>query len=211
MDFNDFFKISKNVMKEFPYSRIQQYACTKKNVELNAAIKCYHHIFKKTLQEYKHILPINDYLLDYETKSDPASPSNLFIVDNKDYYVFSIEEIIKWIADELSNSNVLFESHFKILSLVKNFRLPRNPYTNKIFTPDQIKRIYSEITLKKKSSLIDKKPELYIFFNHYDEIDFSLKDYASTTNIMNFFEKHGLVFKEKFTKDKNNSSWITKK
>ena len=148
-------------------------------------------------------------MFDFETVADPTSKNNIIVKDNNEYYVFSIKDILKWIKDQLNNSNIVFEPVFKVTSLVKNFSLPRNPYTNNIFTHEQLKQILSQIVYKHQASLIDSSPELKIFFKHFHDIDFSLSGYKSTTNIIEVFEKYGLKFKEKYNKKVNNSCWVT--
>lgn len=210
MDFCEFFEIAKKVFKDLPVSFLQKFSKSKKDVELKTAIRCYNIIFKKQLETYKNIKPVNEYLFDFETVADPLSDKNIVIRDNDEHYVFSIKEILKWISDQLGNSNIVFEPVFKITSLVKNFRLPRNPYTNKVFSHDQIRQMLSQIVYKKQSCQINSSPELKVFFHHYRDLDFSLDGYQSTTDIIDVFEKHGLQFKEKFNKKNNRSAWIMK-
>ena len=210
MDFCEFLSIAKKVFKDLPAAFFEKFSKSKKDAELKTAIKCYDMIFRKQLEMYKHIKPVNEYLFDFETVADPTSDSNIVIRDNDDFYVFCIKDILKWISDQLGNSNIVFEPVFKITSLVKNFRLPRNPYTNKVFHHDQIRQMLSQIVYKRQSSQIDSSPELKVFFNHYQDLDFLLEGYQSTTNIINVFEKHGLRFKEKYNKKTNKSAWVVK-
>lgn len=209
MDFCEFLEITKKVIREYP--SFKKLAESKKDYELKAAIRCYDIIFKKNLNEYKHIKPVNEYLFDFETKADPTAKNNIIIREKDEFYVFSIKEILKWVKDQLNNSNVVFEPTFKVTSLVKNFSLPRNPYTNKVFTHEQLRQMLSQIIYKNLGASIENVPELKVFFNHYDEIDFSLTGYPLTTNIIDVFESHGLKFKEKFNNKTNKSSWIKQK
>lgn len=208
MDFCEFFEIAKKVLKDLPKPFLQKFSKSKKDVELKTAIRCYNMIFQKQLETYKLIKPVNEYLFDFETVADPVSDKNIVIRDNDEYYVFSIKEILKWVSDQLTNSNIVFEPIFKVTSLVKNFRLPRNPYTNKVFTHDQIRQMLSQIVYKRQSCQIDSSPDLRVFFHHYQDLDFSLEGYASTTDIIVLFENHGLRFKERFNKKTNRSTWI---
>lgn len=177
---------------------------------LDAAIKCFDVLFLKDLQQhYQKYPPRNEFLLDFETPADPLSPDAVVVHDGpEEYYVFSVSELLEWIDDELSNSTVVYEAEYRVTSLVRSFRLPRNPYTNKTLLPAQLAEIWSQVLYRKMSGLIDRNAVLRIFFHQYLQFDFSLTGYDSTANICQVLQSHGLKFNERYTNTTNLSRWV---
>jgi len=179
-------------------------------------------------QSYKVIYPdfyiqqevefTNEYFLDFVTLSKEIVEEATIIVHcGKDKYRFFAQEILEIFHNDLCRSNtILFEEtapyvdatrgyvygqtlHNIVWSLQRSFRLPVNPWSNKTFTWEQIKEIFSQFLLF-GINLEDNYSEVNAFLKDAKNILYLVEKSVSCQQIspllQGYFEKKGFVFEE---------------
>jgi len=161
----------------------------------------------------------NEYFFDFVTQTNETVEENTVVVHcGKDKYRFFVDELLKVFHNDLCRSNtILFEEtaqyidptrgyvhgqilHNVVWSLQRSFRLPVNPWSNKTFTWEQIKEIFSQFLLL-GINLEDNYPEVNAFLKDAKNILYLAEKSADSQQmspfLQGYFEKKGLVFEEK--------------
>jgi len=227
MHFVDFIEIALKVVEKLPIEKIKNSTIMKKektkfrnhdDLKIHSIIKCYLQIFPHYYKNSSAF--INEYFLDWSTRTDEPDDDVIIVKDHlNNYYCFKFNEVVNIFHIDLSRSNADLEFHYNICSVQKSFRLPHNPYSNLVFSVEEVKQILSQILLIKDKNLNFKKyPDVCWFLYNYQEVMKECKglsSYYATDALNKFFEQKGLFYKEK-TKIisrnvcENYSEWINR-
>lgn len=181
--------------------------------KVEAAIFCYKHIFPNT--SHAHLETVNDTYLDFETAVQPSN--NILVRQGKDTYAFQPKEIVDIFHSDLSSSTAEVVPGFHACTLKMTFRLPRNPYTNKTFTLEQLDSILAQMILTRTIHNVLKHPEIPIFFLNRHKLILQGQQqqakYKTTKHIGEVLEQNGLQFIQRYKYNShthdcdNSSSW----
>lgn len=156
---------------------------------------------------------MNDFLLDFETATSTCQSADVIIVTGKkkETFCFSLEEILSIYKSDLSRSVLVYDNVLRVYTVMKNFRLPRNPYSNEIFSIDETRQIISQIVVK-TSDLPREFYDVFVFLQHCKTIIpacMTKEPYEVTNYLHTFFETHGFRFVERYIRknDENQSHW----
>jgi hypothetical protein len=181
---------------------------------------------------YGNIIPIvlpkfqNDTFYDAQTVKEYQDPI-IIVREGKENYAFKPEEILQLMHSDLSRSRVTQQINYGVVSLVKSFRLPQNPYTMSPFSLENIKNILSQLVFY-KIEIPSIMPEVLVFLQNSEQLYTKLKqnmdamqkpkDYTKSVKFLDnevtvflqkFFTLHGLEFIEFYGVDFDDSNWIS--
>lgn len=217
IEFERFYRIGSDVMTlpETKHSVVLQ-RFSKRHKEPQVVIfLCLRYCYQKlySLEKRKLSSCVNDYLLDFETLTSECTLDKVIVVYGKqdEKYCFSIKEILQIFQSDLCRSVLIYDEHLRVYTVVKNFRLPYNPYMNERFTLKDLDAIVSQMAVN-VSTLPKEFQEVYIFLKYRHMLlgRCAGQDPYSVTTILNqFFEKQGFRFQEKYKKSvkENQSYW----
>lgn len=180
--------------------------------KVEAAIFCFKRIFPSGLQPLAQ--PVNDTYLDFETAIKAGK--NIYVKQGKDIYAFLPSEIVDIFHSDLSSSSAEVVPGYNACTLKMTFRLPRNPYTNKTFTLEQLDLILSQMLINHTIHQTCKHPEVPIFLIHRRKFILEGQQqqakYKVTKYISEVLEENGLQFLQKYkynpqTHDCDNTSF----
>ncbi|NDE13718.1 hypothetical protein EBZ80_02175 [bacterium] len=175
---------------------------------LDRARDCFHEIFPR-FYRFPHGLEIgNEYFLDFETPTTDNGPV-ILVVEHSRVYAFQPSEVWNIFHSDLTRSSAETESTTGIVTIVRGFRLPRNPYSNRVFDRGQIRCILSQLALL---GAIPEKPmpEVWIFFRSFGDIlerISGLDAYKITEALYNILVGEGMRFQERSAGMENLSQW----
>jgi len=227
MQFIDFLYLVKKIVPLPPLSalkkalvlqEIENLPTNHKELYWLAICKSFHKIYPDFYIEKEQDFT-NEYFLDFVTQTNETVEEYTVIIHcGKDKYRFFVDELLEVFHNDLCRSNtILFEEtaqyidatrgyvygqrlHNIVWSLQRSFRLPVNPWSNKTFTWEQIKEIFSQFLLL-GINLGDNHPEVNAFLKDAKNILYLAEKSDSNQQVSPFlqgyFEKKGLVFEEK--------------
>jgi hypothetical protein len=215
MDFLSFYRIGSSVLS-LPgtfSSKIYQRFASKHEQKAIVSVLVLKYCYSQIIDMKKKTVCMNDYLLDFETATNTCQSADVIIVKGKkrETFCFTLQEILSIYKSDLCRSVLVYDNILRVYTVMKNFRLPRNPYSNEIFSIDETRQIISQIVLK-TSDLPREFYDVYVFLQYFENI-FSVcmtkEPYEVTNNLHTFFEKHGFRFVERYIKknDENQSHW----
>lgn len=147
----------------------------------------YHH----HCSDFPDVVHINSHILDLETFCLSLPYKDVIFVHHKnnEVYVFLLKEMIEIIHHDLTKVWYEEDYDFDIITLVKHFTLPRNPYTNEVFSLVVMKSIRSQL-LSKLTCFQMIHPHIIIFFKHLESFYALMKSdhYQMTLGIEELFE-----------------------
>jgi hypothetical protein len=177
---------------------------------LETARRCFHQIFPGFYRFPKNTEAGNEFFLDFETPVEAHAPETVVLVkEGGRVYAFLASEVWNIFHSDLSRSSAETESTTGIVTIVRGFRLPRNPYSNRPFDEGRVRSILSQLALS--GSMPEKPmPEVAVFFRLFAEI---LKEtegtsaYRTTEALYNIFVREGMTFQERSAGTENTSHW----
>jgi len=183
-------------------------------------IRYLQHLYEEiVLIKYRPTLAsMNVYFLDLETNTGDIDISQKMeiVCNRQEKYDFLYHEIIQCFHHNLSCSSIHEDSIYHVTSLTKNFKLPTNPYSNKVFSIEEIYQIISCILRNSRIPFhFCFPPEVFLFLQ-YAEFILSCNPsqikttYEITSWLDSFFQEHDLQFDQKYNKNYNRSTWRCK-
>ena len=168
---------------------------------------CFHRLF---VQPQTISSCINDLLLDFDTVVKECNPRDVVMVRSpQGDFCFTTEELLSIFHSDLSRSTLDIDPQYGIASITKNFRLPTNPYTQRVFTEDEIAQIVDQVALKAER-LPREHFEAYMFFQDYRALlrECSGKSNYEVVGILEaYFESRGVRYVQQHKKKENTSRW----
>jgi len=215
MDIFDFYTLSVPIMKTLPKKKLESFSKAKKNADIEAVVLCYRQIFNEKIlhQRLKYSL-VNDTFTDFQTQVRLHDPGTIIVTEGTQSYAFTPEEIVDIMHGNLDSSTAEYEPQFGICTLTKTFSLPKNPWTQKIFSKAQMKNILSQMIIQRKTKLLLKFPEVMVFALTYEKFNYLKNMFDMSGDIIDVFKQHGLRYEEKIWYDtvkkfcQNGSKWI---
>jgi len=219
MVFLDFYTIGKavlgkDIMCTSPLVRkIEKNTKTKGQVLQVMVLKyCYGHMYDRLFRN--HVFDcMNEFLLDFETPIEKLSEKDIIIVKTTTgaKFCFTIQEICDICLADISRSTLVYDETYKIYTIVKNFRMPVNPYSMTTFTYDQLVDIIQQIVVK-TDTLPPDYFALFSFMKQAHQVYTQCQEkskYETTRIIEAILQEQGYVFKEHFLKPtmENKSLW----
>lgn len=217
MDFFRFYQLGREVLSH-PHTKhshvVKQYYRKTKDPSLAMVLSlkfCYRQIFP--LHAIKIDECVNEYLLDFETLTSTCTMDQTIVVygKQKEKYCFSMNEILQICKSDLCRSVLIYDDVLRVYTVVKNFRLPHNPYINKMFSLEDLNSIVSQIVIH-TSSLSKDFQDVYLFLQYRHVLLSQCANqpsYQVTSLLDQFFETHEFRFQEKYKKTtkENESHW----